>query len=107
MSVESSDGTVPLNIKLRRTLDTYFSLNHFKTLSPKIPAHFKNIDIVLVRESTEGEYSNVEHEVVPGVVENLKVVSRDKSRRIALKAMEYALAHERKKIAVVHKANIM
>jgi isocitrate dehydrogenase (NAD+) len=70
--------------------------------------HSKNpIDIVTIRESSEGEYSAIEHEVVPNVVESIKVITREKSLRIAQYAFEYAIAANRKKVTCIHKANIM
>ena len=67
----------------------------------------KEMDFVVIREMTEGEYSALEHESVPGVVECLKVVTAEKSRRIAKFAFDYATKHGRKKVTAVHKANIM
>merc|ERR1712088_1236181 len=66
-----------------------------------------NVDFVVVRETTEGEYCGEEHESVPGVVESLKVTTRNKSERIARFAFDYALKHGRNKVTCVHKANIM
>lgn len=68
---------------------------------------FQNIDCVIIREQTEGEYSALEHETVPGVVECLKVITAKKSARIAKFAFDYATKHNRKKVTAVHKANIM
>ena len=65
------------------------------------------MDLVTIRENTEGEYSGLEHEVVPGVVESLKVITAVKSRRTAQYAFEYALLNNRKTVTAVHKANIM
>lgn len=106
-SVEDSNSDEALVMKIRKKLDTYISQIHFKTISTKIPAHFKDIDIVLFRESTEGEYSNIEHEASQGTIECLKIVSKQNSMRIAKKALDFAVANNRKKITVVHKANIM
>lgn len=74
---------------------------------PGVPSRHVGIDMVIVREQTEGEYSALEHESVPGVVECLKVVTAEKSRRIAKFAFDYATRHGRKKVTCVHKANIM
>merc|ERR1719447_1085506 len=63
--------------------------------------------MIIVREYTEGEYSSLEHESVPGVVEMFKVMTRDKSERIAKFAFDYAMKHRRQKVTCVHKANIM
>ena len=67
----------------------------------------KEVDIVVIRENTEGEYSGLEHESVPGVVEGLKIITSEKSRGIAKYAFDYATRHGRKKVTAIHKANIM
>ncbi|KAJ7317403.1 hypothetical protein JRQ81_003565 [Phrynocephalus forsythii] len=91
---------------LRTNLDLFANVIHCKSL-PGVATRHHDIDILIVRENTEGEYSSLEHESVPGVVESLKIITKVKSLRIA----EYAfkLAHEagRKKVTAVHKANIM
>ena len=74
---------------------------------PGVKSRHKDMDFVVIREMTEGEYSALEHESVPGVVECLKVVTAEKSRRIAKFAFDYATKHGRKKVTAVHKANIM
>src|SRR5213079_3357435 len=74
---------------------------------PNIITRFENIDLIVVRENTEDLYSGLEHEVVPGVVESLKIITERASTRIARFAFEYARAHGRKKVTAVHKANIM
>ncbi|KAA8535933.1 hypothetical protein F0562_028411 [Nyssa sinensis] len=72
-----------------------------------LPTRHENVDIVVIRENTEGEYAGLEHEVVPGVVESLKVITKFCSERIAKYAFEYAYLNNRKKVTAVHKANIM
>ena len=67
----------------------------------------ENVDIIVIRENTEGEYSGLEHEGVPGVVEGLKIITREKSERIAKFAFDYATRHKRKRVTAIHKANIM
>jgi isocitrate dehydrogenase (NAD+) len=74
---------------------------------PSLPTHWPGVDLIIVRENTEGEYVGLEHEVVPGVVESIKVITEKGSTRIAKFAFEYARKHGRKKIHSVHKANIM
>ena len=74
---------------------------------PGVKSRFENVDIVLVRENTEDLYSGLEHEVVPGVVESLKIITEKASTRIARFAFEHARKHGRKKIHAIHKANIM
>ncbi|XP_023513299.1 isocitrate dehydrogenase [NAD] regulatory subunit 1, mitochondrial-like isoform X2 [Cucurbita pepo subsp. pepo] len=95
-------GVSSLNVQLRKELDLYASLvNCFNF--PGLPTRHENVDIVVIRENTEGEYSGLEHEVLPGVVESLKF----SSERIAKYAFEYAYLNNRKKVTAVHKANIM
>src|SRR5205807_4557015 len=72
-----------------------------------IPTRYPGVDLIIVRENTEGEYSGIEHEVVPGVVESLKIITEKASTRIARFAFEYARREKRKKIFAIHKANIM
>jgi len=74
---------------------------------PGVKSHFQGVDLTLVRENTEDLYSGLEHEVVPGVVESLKIITERASTRIAKFAFEYAKRHGRKKIHAIHKANIM
>ncbi|XP_047499435.1 isocitrate dehydrogenase [NAD] subunit beta, mitochondrial-like isoform X2 [Penaeus chinensis] len=103
----SSDGELKtLNMKLRDELDLYANVVHVKSLDG-INVRHKNIDMVVIREQTEGEYSALEHESVSGVVECLKIMTRQKCRRIAKFAFDYATKHGRKKVTAVHKANIM
>ncbi|XP_022943749.1 isocitrate dehydrogenase [NAD] regulatory subunit 1, mitochondrial-like [Cucurbita moschata] len=99
-------GVSSLNVQLRKELDLYASLvNCFNF--PGLPTRHENVDIVVIRENTEGEYSGLEHEVLPGVVESLKVITKFSSERIAKYAFEYAYLNNRKKVTAVHKANIM
>lgn len=74
---------------------------------PGVRTPYKNVNIVTIRENTEGEYSGLEHEVIPGVVENLKVITRDASSRIAQFAFDYAVEHNRREVVAVHQASIM
>src|SRR5712692_6366567 len=99
-------GAPSVNVALRKTLDLYANLRPVKNL-PGVKSRFENVDIVLVRENTEDLYSGLEHEVVPGVVESLKIITERASTRIAKFAFEYARKHSRKKIHAIHKANIM
>lgn len=95
-----------LNMKLRNELDLYANVVHVRSLTG-VKSRHKDIDTVIIREQTEGEYSALEHESVPGVVECLKIITREKSKRIAKFAFDYAVKNNRKKVTVVHKANIM
>ena len=99
-------GYTSLNLVLRKTFDLYANVRPAKT-RPGVRSRYDNVDIIVVRENTEGEYSGLEHEVVPGVVESLKVITRKASDRIARYAFELARAQQRKKVTAVHKANIM
>uniref|UniRef100_A0A915HIH8 Isopropylmalate dehydrogenase-like domain-containing protein n=1 Tax=Romanomermis culicivorax TaxID=13658 RepID=A0A915HIH8_ROMCU len=95
-----------LNMRLKRQLDLFASVVQIKSMEG-IKTKHKNLDFVIIREQTEGEYSALEHESVPGVVESLKIMTRDKCLRIAKFAFDYATRNNRKKITAVHKANIM
>jgi isocitrate dehydrogenase (NAD+) len=100
------EGFASVNVELRQTFDLYANLRPIKNL-PGVKARYQKVDLIVVRENTEGLYSGIEHEVVPGVVESLKIITDKASRRIAEFAFNFAQAHGRKKIAAVHKANIM
>jgi isocitrate dehydrogenase (NAD+) len=106
MATAIAGGAPSVNVALRKSLDLYANLRPVKNL-PGVKSHFKNVDLVLVRENTEDLYSGLEHEVVPGVVESLKIITEKASTRIARFAFEYAKRHGRKKIHAIHKANIM
>jgi len=95
-----------LNMRMRKSLDLYANVVKVKSV-PGVKTRHNNIDLVIVREQIEGEYSSLEHESVPGVVESLKVITRKESLRIAKFAFDYATKHGRKKVTAVHKANIM
>jgi isocitrate dehydrogenase (NAD+) len=99
-------GAPSVNVALRKTLDLYANLRPVKNL-PGVKSRFENVDLVLVRENTEDLYSGLEHEVVPGVVESLKIITERASTRIARFAFEHAKKSGRKKIHAIHKANIM
>lgn len=94
------------NVELRLRLNLFANVIHCKS-QPGIRSRHGDIDIVLIRQNTEGEYSCLEHENVTGVVESLKIITRDQSEKIARYAFDYARKHNRKKITAVHKANIM
>ncbi|KAI3950804.1 hypothetical protein MKW92_042488 [Papaver armeniacum] len=99
-------GVSSLNVELRKELDLFASLVNCFNL-PGLATRHENVDIVVIRENTEGEYAGLEHEVVDGVVESLKVITKFCSERIAKYAFEYAYLNNRKKVTAVHKANIM
>jgi isocitrate dehydrogenase (NAD+) len=99
-------GFTSVNVGLRKTLDLYSNLRPVKTL-PNVPSRYADIDLVVVRENTEDLYSGLEHVVVPGVVESLKIITEKASTRVARFAFEYARREGRRKITAIHKANIM
>ncbi|HEY2460450.1 MAG TPA: isocitrate dehydrogenase (NAD(+)) [Candidatus Acidoferrum sp.] len=106
MSTAIAGGAPSVNVALRKALDLYANLRPVRNLAG-VSSRFGNVDIVLVRENTEDLYSGLEHEVVPGVVESLKIITERASTRIARFAFEYARRSGRKKIHAIHKANIM
>ncbi|XP_016936859.1 probable isocitrate dehydrogenase [NAD] subunit alpha, mitochondrial isoform X4 [Drosophila suzukii] len=99
-------GHRSLNLALRKEFNLYAnvrpcrSLEGYKTL-------YDDVDVVTIRENTEGEYSGIEHEIVDGVVQSIKLITEEASKRVAEYAFQYAKNNNRKKVTVVHKANIM
>jgi isocitrate dehydrogenase (NAD+) len=101
-----AEGITSVNVGLRKALDLYANLRPVRNL-PGVASRFNDVDLVIVRENTEDLYSGLEHEVVPGVIESLKIITERASTRIARFAFEYATANDRKRVTAVHKANIM
>jgi isocitrate dehydrogenase (NAD+) len=99
-------GFASVNVRLRKALDLYANLRPVKNV-PSIESRYTDVDMVIVRENTESLYSGLEHTVVPGVVESLKIITANASTRIAKYAFEYARRRGRKRVTAVHKANIM
>ena len=99
-------GFTSVNVALRKALDLYANLRPVWNL-PGIDSRFQGVDLVIVRENTEDLYAGLEHEVVPGVVESLKIITEKASTRIAQFAFQHARKHGRKKVTSIHKANIM
>ncbi|OJJ36772.1 hypothetical protein ASPWEDRAFT_108431 [Aspergillus wentii DTO 134E9] len=99
-------GHQSFNVALRQELDIYASIVLIKNI-PGYQTRHENVDLCIIRENTEGEYSGLEHQSVQGVVESLKIITRAKSERIAKFAFSFALANNRKKVTCIHKANIM
>jgi isocitrate dehydrogenase (NAD+) len=99
-------GHRSINVQLRKELDLYANLRPVRTL-PGVRSRYEGVDLVVVRENTEDLYSGLEHVVVPGVVESLKIITERASTRIALFAFAYAETHGRQRVSAVHKANIM
>src|ERR1700741_5228447 len=99
-------GFASINVELRKRFELYANFRPIRNL-PHIPTRYPDVDLIIVRENTEGLYSGIEHEVVPGVVESLKIITEKASTRIASFAFDYARKNKRKKIHAIHKANIM
>ena len=100
-------GHRSLNVTLRKRLQLYANVRPCKTIKGVKGLPHDNLDVVTIRENTEGEYSGLEHEVVPGVVENLKIISKFACENIAKYAFEYAKKNGRKEVCCVHKAGVM
>ena len=99
-------GFTSVNVALRKALDLFANLRPVSNL-PSVPSRYEGVDLVIVRENTEDLYAGLEHEVVPGVVESLKITTARASLRIARFAFEYARTHGRTRVTAIHKANIM
>jgi len=106
VSTPIGEGFSSVNVGLRKALDLYANLRPVWNL-PGVPARCEGVDLVIVRENTEDLYAGLEHEVVPGVVESLKIITERASTRIAQFAFDYARRHGRKRVTAIHKANIM
>jgi isocitrate dehydrogenase (NAD+) len=106
MTTEVAGGKPSINVGLRKALDLYANLRPVKNLEG-VQARYQGVDLVIIRENTEDLYSGLEHTVVPGVVESLKIITERASTRIARFAFDYARKHGRKRIHAIHKANIM
>jgi isocitrate dehydrogenase (NAD+) len=102
----SGTGFRSVNVELRQKLQLYANYRPARSM-PGVPSRYENVDLIVVRENTEGLYSGLEHEVVPGVVESLRVVTERASERIARFAFETARRQSRKRVTCVHKANIL
>jgi isocitrate dehydrogenase (NAD+) len=101
-----AEGFTSVNVGLRKALDLFANLRPVWNL-PGVPSRYSGIDLVIVRENTEDLYAGLEHQVVPGVVESLKIITERASTRIAEFAFNHARKHGRKKVTSIHKANIM
>src|SRR6202451_2543953 len=99
-------GFSSINVHLRKKFELFANFRPIKNL-PGMDMRYPGVDLIIVRENTEGEYVGLEHEVVPGVVESLKIVTEKASTRISKFAFEYARKFKRRKIHAIHKANIM
>jgi len=101
-----AEGFTSVNVGLRKALDLYSNLRPVKNL-PGVASRFTGVDLVIVRENTEDLYAGLEHEIVPGIVESLKIITARASTRIATFAFEHARAFGRARVTAIHKANIM
>ena len=99
-------GFSSINVQLRKQFELYCNFRPIRNL-PGVPTRYPGVDLIIIRENTEGLYSGIEHEVVPGVVESIKIITEKASTRISRWAFEYARKFGRKKIHAIHKANIM
>jgi isocitrate dehydrogenase (NAD+) len=99
-------GFSSINVALRKTLNLYAAVRPVRSM-PGVKTRFENVDLVVIRENTEGLYSGIENTIAPGVVTSLKVATENACRRIGRFAVDYAMARGRKKITAFHKANIM
>jgi isocitrate dehydrogenase (NAD+) len=106
MATGVAQGPPSINVALRKELDLYANLRPVRNVAG-VSSRWTDVDLIIVRENTEDLYAGLEHTVVPGVVESLKIITERASTRIARFAFEYARAHQRKKIHAIHKANIM
>src|SRR5215208_179057 len=100
------EGFTSVNVGLRKALDLYANLRPVRNL-PGVQSRFSNVNLVIVRENTEDLYAGLEHEIIPGVVESLKIITEKASTRISEFAFEHARANGRKCVTAIHKANIM
>ncbi len=100
------EGYRSINVHLRRTFDLYANLRPTRSFAG-VHTPFRNVDLIVVRENTEDLYSGIEHQVAPGVVESIKVITARASHRIARFAFEFARSRKRRSVTAIHKANIM
>lgn len=100
------EGFTSINVRLRKAFNLYAAVRPVRSM-PGVETRYKDVDLIIIRENTEGLYSGVENEVTPGVVMSMKVASKAACQRIATWAFRFANRRERKKITVLHKANIM
>ncbi|GIX96207.1 probable isocitrate dehydrogenase subunit alpha, mitochondrial [Caerostris extrusa] len=99
-------GHRSLNLAIRQAFHLYANVRPCRSIDG-VETLYNDVDIVTIRENTEGEYSGIEHEIVPGVVQSIKLITKEASHRVAEYAFEYAAKNNRKTVTAVHKANIM
>ena len=100
------EGFTSINVRLRKVFNLYAAVRPVRSM-PGVETRYQDVDLIIIRENTEGLYSGVENEVTPGVVMSMKVASKIACQRIATWAFRFANRRERKKVTVLHKANIM
>jgi len=101
-----AEGFTSVNVGLRKALDLYANLRPVRNL-PGVASRFSDVDLIIVRENTEDLYAGLEHEIVPGVVESLKIITEKASTRVSQFAFQHARANGRRLVTAIHKANIM
>src|SRR4026209_2983388 len=101
-----AEGFTSVNVGMRKALDLYANLRPVRNL-PGVESRFSNVDLVIVRENTEDLYAGLEHQIIPGVVESLKIITEKASTRVSEFAFKHARTHGRKRVTAIHKANIM
>lgn len=106
ITTPSGTGFRSVNVRLRQTLDLYANYRPARSISG-IPSRYEDVDLIVIRENTEGLYSGLEHVVVPGVVESLRIITERASRRVLKFAFQTAVRKGRRRVAAVHKANIL
>jgi isocitrate dehydrogenase (NAD+) len=99
-------GFSSVNVQLRKKLNLYAAVRPVRSL-PGVKTRFDHVDLVIIRENTEGLYSGIENEITPGVVTSLKVATETACERIARWAFNYTVERGRREVTVMHKANIM
>ncbi|MFM8409365.1 MAG: isocitrate/isopropylmalate dehydrogenase family protein [Alphaproteobacteria bacterium] len=106
LATQVGEGFRSVNVALRKTFDLYANLRPVRSV-PGVVTRYRDIDLVVVRENTESLYAGIEHQIAPGVVESVKVITARASTRIAEFAFRFARDHGRRKVTAIHKANIM
>ena len=102
----SGGGHTSVNVQIRKKLDLYAAVRPVRTIKG-INTRYNDVEIVIIRENTEGLYSGIEHEIVPGIIETIRIITEKACMRIAEYAFDYASTHDRKKVSFFHKANII
>jgi isocitrate dehydrogenase (NAD+) len=101
-----AEGFTSVNVGLRKALDLYANLRPVRNL-PGVQSRFSDVDLIIVRENTEDLYAGLEHQIIPGVVESLKIITERASTRVSLFAFDHAKKNGRRLVTAIHKANIM